>query len=167
MDWIAHLFRHFKLAQFSSHALTPLYYMHEYAVPHLNSQCRPIVFCTQYIIGLQINIGCFIIFPKSRNTFQYPLSKRVCKRLPKRLSRVVAFIIELYRKYESRGRPCHCTAALRSLTHRAFVGHMPLRRSVGDIKAFQNNFALSSLQKRVLGSNAYQNTLFQHFRKAF
>ena len=33
-----------------------------------------------------------IIFPKSRKTYQYPLSKRVCKRL----SRVVAIIIELY-----------------------------------------------------------------------
>ena len=42
------------------------------------------------------SMAVFIIFPKSRNTFQYPLSKRVCKRLSKRLSRVVAFIIELY-----------------------------------------------------------------------
>ena len=42
-------------------------------------------------------MGAFITFPKSRNTFQYPLSKRVCKRLSKRLSRVVAFIIELSR----------------------------------------------------------------------
>ena len=43
----------------------------------------------------------------------------VCKRPSKRLSRVVAFIIELYREYKSKGRPCHCAAALRSLTRGA------------------------------------------------
>ena len=62
-------------------------------------------------------MAVFVIFPKSRNVFQYPLSKRVCKRL----SQVVAFIIELYHEYESRGRPCHCAAALRSLTRRAEI----------------------------------------------
>ena len=51
-------------------------------------------FADQYCLSLAV----FIIFPKSRNTFQYPLSKRVCKRLSKRLSWVVAFIIELYRE---------------------------------------------------------------------
>ena len=46
---------------------------------------------------IHLSKGAFITFPKSRNTFQYPLSKRVCKHLSKRLSRVVAFIIELSR----------------------------------------------------------------------
>ena len=68
-----------------------------------------------------VSWAVFIIFPKSRNTFQYPLSKRVCKCLSKRLSWVVAFIIELYREYESRGRPCHCATALRSLTRGAEI----------------------------------------------
>ena len=74
-----------------------------------------------YLVTIKMSMAVFIIFPKSRNTFQYPLSKRVCKRLSKRLSRVAAFIIKLYREYESRGRPCHCAAALRSLTRRAEI----------------------------------------------
>ena len=67
-----------------------------------------------------VTLAVFITFPKSRNTFQYPLSKRVYKRLSKRLSRVIAFIIDLSvsRVRESRGRPCHCAAALRSLIRR-------------------------------------------------
>ena len=47
-------------------------------------------------------MAVFIIFPKLENTFQYPLSKRVCKRLQKHLSQVVAFIIELYGWYSRR-----------------------------------------------------------------
>ena len=109
-------------------------------------------------------MAVFIIFPKSRNTFQYPLSKRVCKRL----SRVVAFIIELYREYESRGS--HCAAALRSFTRGAELQRSrrahALRRSVGDIKAFpKTTLRLSSLQKHVSGSNAYQIALFLAFQK--
>ena len=78
----------------------------------------PILFTAHFSGG---TLAMFIIISKSRNTFQYPLSKRVCKRLSKRVSRVVAFIIELYREYESRGRPCHCAAALRSLTRGAEI----------------------------------------------
>ena len=73
-------------------------------------ECPPISFS----VCLSLSMAVFIIFPKSRNTFQNPLSKRVCKRL----SRVVAFIIEIYREYQSRGRHCHCAAAWRSLTRR-------------------------------------------------
>ena len=73
------------------------------------------------ISGLPRNNGCVYHLSQVRNTFQYPLSKRVCKRLPKHVSRVVAFIIELYREYESRGRPCHCAAALCSLTRGAEI----------------------------------------------
>ena len=63
-------------------------------------------------------MAVFIIFPKFIfPTFQYPLSKRICKRL----SGVVAFIIKLYCEYESRVRPCHCAAALHSLTRRADI----------------------------------------------
>ena len=80
--------------------------------------------------------GCVYHLSQVRNTFQYPLSKGVCKRLPKRLSRVVAFIIELYREYESGGRPCHYATWSRD-----HVGRAPLRRSLGDINAFQNDFA--------------------------
>ena len=47
----------------------------------------------------QMIIGCVYHLSQVRNTFQYPLSKRICKRLPP----VVAFIIKLYREYESRG----------------------------------------------------------------
>ena len=65
---------------------------------------------------LSSKADCVYHHSQVRNTFQYPLSKRVCKRLSKRLFRVAAFIIELYREYESGGRPCHCAAALRSLT---------------------------------------------------
>ena len=88
-------------------------------------------------------MAVFIIFPKFRNTFQYPLSKRLCKCLPKHVSRVVAFIIELYREYESRGRPCHCAAAFAQFDpwSRDHVGRAPSCRSVGDIKVFQNDFA--------------------------
>ena len=52
----------------------------------------------------------------------------------------LSFIIELYREYESRGRPCHCAAALRRSFTR-HVGRAYLRRPVGDINAFQNDFA--------------------------
>ena len=40
---------------------------------------------------IKSHFGCILLFPKSRNSFQYPQSKRVWKRL----SRVVAFIIDL------------------------------------------------------------------------
>ena len=65
--------------------------------------------------------GCVYHLSQVRNTFQYPLSKRACKCLPKRVSGVVAFIIELYLEYESRGMPCHCAAAVRSLTCEAEI----------------------------------------------
>ena len=103
-----------------------------------NSQCETVPFWPLAIIKL-----LFIIFLKSRNTFQYPLSKRVCKRLSKRLSRVVA------RK----------ALSLRSLIHR----HVPSRRSVGDVKPFQNNCAF--IISTVSSSNTYQITLFSAFQK--
>ena len=44
------------------------------------------------------------------------------KSLLKHVSRVViAFIIELYHEYESKGRPCHCAAVLCSLTRGAEI----------------------------------------------
>ena len=82
-------------------------------------------------------LGCVYHLSKVRNAFQYPLSKRVYKRLPKRVSRVVAFITELYREYESRGRPC---LSLRSCIAQ-FDPRVPLCRSVRDINTFQNDFA--------------------------
>ena len=106
----------------------------------------------------------FIIFPKSRNTFQYPLSNRVCKRLSKRISRVEHCVY--HRSLASTSREeglvtaqLHC--AVWSVDTCLYVG-----RSVGDIKAFQNNFAfISYLQKRVSGWNAYQIALFPAFQK--
>ena len=114
------------------------------------------------------SLAVFIIFPKSRNTFQYPLSKRVCKRLPKRLSRVVAFIIELYREYESRGRPCHCAAALRMFYpwSRDHVGHPHLRRSVGDIKGVSKQLCVYHLYRNVfLAQTRIRSHFFRRFIK--
>ena len=75
------------------------------------------------------HLGCIFL---SRNSFQYPQSNRDSKRVSKRLSRVVAFIIDfsVSRVYESRGRLCHCGAALRN-----FI------RNTMHLKAFQNSFA--------------------------
>ena len=88
----------------------------------------------------------FIIFPKSRNTFQYPLSKRVCKGL----SRVVAFIIDLSVSRVRVERKALLPWLRSCIAQFDPYRHMPLRRSVGD------TLRLSSLQKRVSGSNAYQ-----------
>ena len=85
-----------------------------------------------------------------------PLSKRVCKRLLKRVSRVVAFIIELYREYESRGRPCHCAE-----NH----NRAPLRRLVGDINAFQNNFAFIISTETGFWLKRVSDRTFSAFRK--
>ena len=52
-------------------------------------------------------------FPRVETRLQYPLAKRICKRL----SQVVAFINRSLSidEYESLGRLCHCAAALRSV----------------------------------------------------
>ena len=87
---------------------------------------------------------CLSSFPRVETRFNTQYQNAHANALAKRLSRVVAFIIELYREYESRGRPCHCAAALRSLNRRAeimFRARVYAYKSVGDIKAFQNNFA--------------------------
>ena len=63
--------------------------------------------------------------------------------------------------------PCHCAAALRSSTRRAemHVGHMPLRRSVGDIGVSKQLCVYHLyLQKHVSVSNAYQIVLFSAFQ---
>ena len=80
----------------------------------------------------------FIIFPKSRNTFQYPLSKRIYANAFRN------FFLELLRlssnSIASTSREeglvtaqLHC--AVWPIEQRS-IGHTPLRRSVGDIKAF-------------------------------
>ena len=72
--------------------------------------------------------------------------------------------ISQYREYKSWGRHCHCAAALRSLIRR----HMPLRRSVGDIKAFQNNFAfIISTETCFWLKRVSDHIFFRRFRKAF
>ena len=59
---------------------------------------------------------CLSSFPRVETRFNTHY-QNVCKRL----SGVVAFIIEFDREYESRGRPRHCAAALRSLIRRAEI----------------------------------------------
>ena len=77
---------------------------------------------------------------------------------------------DYYRECESGGRPCHCAAALRSLTRRAEISCRAHRTrlvgSVGDNKGVSKTTSrLSSLHKRVSGSNAYQIALFSAFQK--
>ena len=57
-------------------------------------------------------------------------------------------LISQYREYESRGRPYHCAAALRTAL-RSLIRRHKLRRSVGDIKAFQSNFAFIIIYRNV------------------
>ena len=97
---------------------------------------------------------CLSSFRKSRNMFQYPLSKHVCKRL----SRVVAFIVELSRVLVER-KALSLRSCIAKLTRRAeIMWHTPLRRSV-----FKTTLRLSSLR-----SNAYQIALFfRRFRRRF
>ena len=63
-------------------------------------------------------------------------------------------------EYESRGRPCHCAAALRSLRAEIMEGV-----SVRDLRRFKTTLRLSTLQKRFSGSNAFQIALFLAFHK--
>ena len=88
----------------------------------------------------------FIIFPKSTNTFQYPLSKRVYKRLSKHLSRVCY----IYHRTLSRVRVERKALSLRSL-HCAVWPCIMLgtrgRRYKG-VQSFKTTLRLSSLQKR-------------------
>ena len=82
--------------------------------------------------------GCVYHLSQVRKcTFQYPLSKRVCKRLPKRVCRIVAF----YHRTLSRALSLRSCIAQFDPWSRDHVGRAPLRRSVGDINAFQNDFA--------------------------
>ena len=92
---------------------------------------------------LQRILGCVYHLSQVRNAFQYPLSKRVCKRLPKHVSQVVAFIIELVsrERVERNALSLHSCSAQFDPWSRDHVGRAPLRRSVGDINAFQNDFA--------------------------
>ena len=77
------------------------------------------------------HLGCIFLF---RNSFQYPQSNRDSKRVSKRLSRVVAFIIDFsYREYEECQECFHCGAALRN-----FI------RNTMHLNAFQNSFAFIS-----------------------
>ena len=64
---------------------------------------------------------CLSSFPRVETRFNTHYQNAYANAFRNALSRVVAFIIELYREYESRGRPCHCAAALRSLTRRAEI----------------------------------------------
>ena len=80
------------------------------------------------------------------------------KRVSKRLSRVVAFIIDLS---VSRVRVARKALSLRSCIAQFYPKH-------NAFKAFHNNFGfITSIQKCVSGSNAYQIALFPRFRKAF
>ena len=115
----------------------------------------PFVICN----NLQDILAVYIIFPKGRNTFQYPISKRVYKRLSRR---VVAFIIELYIASEE-GLVTAWSAALRSLTRRAEITPS---RSVGDIKSFQNSFAFIISKETCFSlKRVSDRTFFSAFQK--
>ena len=91
-------------------------------VQNLNASTSTEDICVCELVWRQTS-AVFIIFQKSRNTFQYPLSKRIlyANAFQNAFLELLRIIIERYREYESWGRPCHCAAALRSLTRRAEI----------------------------------------------
>ena len=77
---------------------------------------------------IRSHLGCIFLF---RNSFQYPQSNRDSKRFRNAFLELLRLSsISQYREYESRGRLCHCGAALRN-----FI------RNTMHLKAFQNSFA--------------------------
>ena len=59
-------------------------------------------------------MAAFIIFPKLETRFNTHYQNAYANAFRNTT-------LELSRKYESRGRPCHCAAALRSLTRGAEI----------------------------------------------
>ena len=117
-------------------------------------------------------MAVFIIFPKSRNTFQYPLSKRVCKRLSKRL--FSSCYVYHRNSIESTSREeglvtaqqLHC--AVWPVEQRSCRAHAYISRSVGDIKKFQNNFAfIISTETCFWLKRISDHTFFRRFKKVF
>ena len=95
---------------------------------------------------IRSHLGCI-------SSFQYPQSNRYSKRVSKRLSRAVAFIIDLSVsrvRVARKGLPLRSCIAQFHPKHNAFKG-------VSKLSALR----LSTLQKRVSGSNAYQISLVQ------
>ena len=85
-----------------------------------------------------------IISPKSRNTFQYPLSIRVYANAFRNAFLELLRISSNYRELRVARKALstaqlHCAVDPESRDH---VGHTPLRRSVGDINAFQNSLCV-------------------------
>ena len=103
----------------------------------------------------------FIIFPKSRNTFRLWPYQNAYENVFRNVYHRTLCRVEVERKALSR-RSC-CIAQLDPWS-RYHEGRAPLRRSVGDVHAFQKR-VYYSLQKRVSGSNALQIALFSAFQK--
>ena len=129
----------------------PTTFVHCYRVLFSGTHCVYHLYRNVFLAQTRIrsHLGC-------RNSFQYPQSNRDSKRVSKRLSRVVAFIIDLSVSRVTRKTRKHCGAALRN-----FI------RNTMHLNAFQNSFAFInlSLQKRVSGSNAFQIAFFSAFEK--
>ena len=103
---------------------------------------------------IRSHFGCILLFPKSKNSFQYPLSKRVCKRLSKRLSRVVAFIIDLS---VSRVRVSRKALSLRSCI-----------AQFHPFKGVSKQLCVYHLYRNVfLAKTRIRSPFFRRFRKAF
>ena len=104
---------------------------------------------------IRSHLGCIFL---CRNSFQYPQSNRDSKRVSKRLSRVVAFIIDFS---VSRVRVTRKALSLQSSCIAQFHPKHNAFKGVSKLTALR----LSPLQKRVSGSNAYQIALFSAFQK--
>ena len=85
----------------------------------------------------------FIIFPKLETRFNTHYQNVYANAFRNEFLELLRLSSNSNREYEPRGRPCQlrsCIVQFYPLS-RYHVGRAPLRRSVGDIKSFQNDFA--------------------------
>ena len=101
---------------------------------------------------IRSHLGCIFLF---RNSFQYPLSNRHSKRVSKRLSRVVAFIIDLS---VSRVWLARNVLSLRSCITQ-FI------RNTMHLKAFQNSFAFITSTEACFWLKRVSDRPFSEFQK--
>ena len=66
-------------------------------------------------------MAAFIIFPKLETRFNTHYQNAYANAFRNEFLELLRLSSNSYREYESRGRPCHCAAALRSVTHGAEV----------------------------------------------
>ena len=123
--------------------------------PRYVRHCRP----RDLFLALRSVKGCVYHLSQVRNTFQYPLSKRVYMQTPSEMRFSSCCV---YHWTLSRVRVERKALSLRSCIaqfypwSRDHVGRAPLRRSVGDINTFQNESCVSK---------AFQITLFLVFQR--